>query len=179
MMTKYCCVLNFWCGGLLQESGSTGRQQEQRQSPQETGTSCVDVDVCVGGWMCCVCVYGGGWVMCGCVCVYRGGWVMCGCVWMYMGVGGWMYGCVFVWVNGWMGGYLCVWRWGGGQCGVYVGGAYVRVNIFGRGANVNTQQLWVSHCTGHLVALYCSMLICVWCHVEGASIRVTHVDIDI
>ena len=151
----------FWCDGLLQESGSTGRQQEQRLSPQETGKSCVDVDVCVGGWMCCVCVYGGGWVDVW-VCVY--------------GVGGWMYGCVFVWVNGWL--CVCVSRcveMGRGSVWSVWGGGYVRVNIFGRGCNVNTQELWVSHCTGHLVALYSSMFICVWCHVEGASIRVTHV----
>ena len=55
--------------------------------------------------------------------------------------------------------WVSVWRWGGGQCGVYVGGAYVRV-LEGV-ANVNTQELWVSHCTGHLVALYSSMFICV------------------
>ena len=60
----------------------------------------------------CVCVCMCVWVDVLCVCVYGGGWVD---VWV----------CVFVWVG--------VWRWGGDQCGVYVGCAYVRVNIFGRG----------------------------------------------
>ena len=81
----------FLCNGLQQESGSTGRQQEQRQSPQETGT-CVCVCVWVG--RCVVCVY------------IRGGWVD---VWVW----------VFVWVNGWLCvWWVGVWRWGGGQCGV-------------------------------------------------------------
>lgn len=31
IMTEYCC------DGLLQETESTGRQQEERQSPEETG----------------------------------------------------------------------------------------------------------------------------------------------
>ena len=63
------------CSELLQESESTGRQQEQRQSPEETGMC-----VCGGGTRC-------GW-MCIHVCVYR--WVgmysllkklVCVCVW--------------------------------------------------------------------------------------------------
>ena len=44
---------------------------------------------------------------------------------------------------------------------MYVGGAYVRVKFLEGGANVNTQELWVSHCIGHLVALYSNMFICV------------------
>ena len=52
--------------------------------------------------------------------VYGGGWVD---VWVCVCVGEWVVVCV------WVG----VWRWGGGLCGVYVGSAYVRVNIFGRG----------------------------------------------
>ena len=60
--------------------------------------------MCVGGCVVCVCIWG--WVG-GCmgVCVCVGEWVVM-CVW------------------------VGVWRWGGDQCGVYVGGAYVRVNIF-------------------------------------------------
>ena len=40
----------FWCG-LLQESESTGRQQEQKQSPKETGM-CVCREGTGCGWMC-------------------------------------------------------------------------------------------------------------------------------
>ena len=50
------------CSELLQESESTGRQEEQRQSPEETGMVCVwrwD-GVCMGGCaFMCVCVGGG------------------------------------------------------------------------------------------------------------------------
>ena len=38
------------CSELLQESESTGRQQEQRQSPEDTGICvCVEVERGVGG----------------------------------------------------------------------------------------------------------------------------------
>ena len=73
------------CSELLQESESTGRQQEQRQSPEETGMC-----VCGGGdevWVDvhpCVCVWG--YVqspeatgVCGGV---GGGGVECACIWV-------------------------------------------------------------------------------------------------
>ena len=56
------------CSELLQESESAGRQQEQRQSPEETGMCVCEGGRGVGGcgsmWMCihvCMCV--GRWVL--------------------------------------------------------------------------------------------------------------------
>ena len=70
-----CCDWVLLCSELLQESESTGRQQEQRQSPEETGICVWRGTRC--GWMCihvCVCR----WVVMYCllkklVCVSVGG----------------------------------------------------------------------------------------------------------
>ena len=68
------------CSELLQESESTGRQQEQRHSPEETGMCvCVEGGRGVGGCASmCVCVCVGGYVQSPeetgvCVCVCGGG----------------------------------------------------------------------------------------------------------
>ena len=50
------------CSELLQGSESTGRQQEQRHSPEETGMC-----VCEGGMGC-------GWMW---MCMYVGGYIVC------------------------------------------------------------------------------------------------------
>ena len=80
-----CCDWVLLCSELLQESESTGRQQEQGRSPEQTG-----MYVCVeGGWgvggcaSMCVCVEVGGYVQSPeetvvCVCGGGGG----ACIWV-------------------------------------------------------------------------------------------------
>ena len=79
--------------------------------------------------------------------------------------------CVCVWVD--------VWRREGGRCGVHVEGGYVWVNITGKRCKINVSSFWSVWSSCGPLLNYSSMLICVWCYVEGASIRVIHVDIYI